>query len=157
MRKRIIPQDTPGTSSPREEWLNLEHLAEVELTSEDPSHPIEFAFTPETGRGWRASEPGPQTIRIRFDKPLHVKHIHLAFQEDEQPRTQEFLLRWSSDGGGSYREITRQQYNFSPPHTNREEEDYAVDLQDLNVLEITITPDINGGNARASMRQFLVA
>jgi len=157
MRKKIIPRDTPGTPSSREDWLNLEHLAQAELTSEDSSHPIEFAFTASTGRGWRASEPGRQTIRLLFDKPRHVKHIRLAFQEDEQPRTQEFVLRWSSDGGKTFKEIARQQYNFSPPHTNREEEDYSVDLQDLDVLEITITPDIDGGDARASMRQFLVA
>ena len=40
-----------------------------------------------------------------------------VFQEDEQERTQEFVLRWSPDGGQSYREIVRQQYNFSPPQS----------------------------------------
>lgn len=35
-------------------------------------------------------------------------------QENEQrERTQELLLRWSKDGGKTYREILRQQFKFS--------------------------------------------
>jgi hypothetical protein len=37
-----------------------------------------------------------------------------VFQEEQQARSQEFLVRWSPDGGQSYREIVRQQHNFSP-------------------------------------------
>jgi hypothetical protein len=89
-----------------------------------------------------------------FDKPLRVKRVHLVFHEDEQQRTHEFLLRWSSDGGRSCREIVRQQYNFSPPDNAREIEDYEVDLVGLTVLEISISPDISGGCARASIAEL---
>ena len=37
------------------------------------------------------------------------------FEEDEMMRTQEFVMRWSSDPGGPFREIARQQWNFSAP------------------------------------------
>ncbi len=76
------------------------------------------------------------------------------FHEDEQERTQEFVLRWSSDGGQSYREILRQQYNFSPPEAAPELEDYDIDLNGVTALELRIVPDISGGSARASLAQL---
>ena len=79
------------------------------------------------------------------------------FREDEQQRTHEYLLRWSSDGGRSYREIVRQQYNFSPPDNTREIEDYEVDLVGLTAPEISISPDISGGRARASIAELRFA
>lgn len=157
MRKRIITQDTQGIIPPEEDWMDLENSAQAELTSEDASHPIESALTPGLGSGWRASEPGQQTVRLLFDKPLKIKHVHIVFHEDEHQRTQEFLLRWSSDGGRSSREIVRQQYNFSPPDNTREIEDYEVDLVGLRVLEIIIFPDIRGGFGRASIAELRLA
>ncbi|MEJ2366184.1 MAG: carbohydrate-binding protein, partial [Deltaproteobacteria bacterium] len=109
---------------------------------------------PGTGSGWRASQPGEQTFRLLFDKPLRLKLIRLVFQEDEQERTQEFVLRWSPDGGQSYREIVRQQYNFSPPQAAREIEEYDVDLDGVTALELRIVPEISGGSARASLAQL---
>jgi hypothetical protein len=106
--------------------------------------------------GWRAAQPGEQTIRLRFDEPLTIKQIRLVFHEDEQKRTQEFVLRWSPDGGQSYREIVRQQYNFSPPGA-REIEDYDVNLDGVTALELRIVPDISGGRAQASLAQLRVA
>ena len=157
MRKRIITQGTQGIIPPDEDWLDLENLAQTELMSGDASHPIESALKPGVGPGWRASEPGRQTVRLLFDKPLRVRRVHLVFHEDEQQRTQEFLLRWSSDGGRSYQEIARQQYNFSPPDNTREIEDYEVDLVGLTVLEVSISPDISGGSARASIAELRLA
>ena len=157
MRKRIIGHGPGEVAAAEPGWLDLEHLAQVEITSEDVDHPIESALIPGTGSGWRAAEPGEQTIRLRFDEPLRLKRIHLVFQEDEQERTQEFVLRWSPDGGQSYREIVRQQYNFSPPETAREVEDYDVDLDAVTALELRIVPDISGGSARASLAQLRLA
>lgn len=157
MRKCITTQGAQGKIPPDENWLDLENLAQAELTSEDASHPIESALTPGWGSGWRATEPGQQTVRLLLDKPLRVKRVHLVFHEDEQPRTQEFLLQWSSDDGRLCREIVRQQYNFSPPDNIREIEDYEVDLVGLRVLEIIISPDISGGCARASIAELRLA
>jgi hypothetical protein len=80
-----------------------------------------------------------------------------VFQENERERTQEFLLRWSADSGQSYREIARQQYNFSPPGTTQELEDYAVELHGLTTLELIIVPDIRGGSSHASVAQLRLA
>jgi hypothetical protein len=157
MRKRIISRGPGEVAAAEPGWLDLEQLAEVEITSEDVDHPIESALIPGISSGWRAAEPGEQTIRLWFDKPLRLKRIQLLFQEGEQERTQEFVLRWSPDGGQSYREIVRQQYNFSPPETAREIEDYNVDLDAVTALELRLVPDISGGSARASLAQLRLA
>jgi hypothetical protein len=157
MRKRIIGHGPRDVAAAEPGWLDLERLAQVEITSEEVDHPIESALIPGTGSGWRAAQPGEQTIRLLFNEPLRLKRIHLVFQEDEQERTQEFVLRWSPDGGQSYREILRQQYNFSPPGAAREVEDYDIDLDGVTALELRIVPDISGGSTRASLAQLRVA
>lgn len=96
-------------------------------------------------------------IRLLFDEPLRLRRILLEFHEDGQERTQEFVLRWSPDRGQSYRELLRQQYNFSPPDTTREVEDYEVDLDGVTALELRIVPDIHGGSVRASLAQLRLA
>jgi hypothetical protein len=83
--------------------------------------------------------------------------MRLLFQEEERERTQQFVLRWSSDRGQSYREIVRQQYNFSPPGTTSECEDYTVDLDGVTALELSIVPDIGGGATRASLAELRLA
>jgi hypothetical protein len=157
MRKRIIDPGLGEVEAAEVGWMDLERLAQVEITSEEVGGSIESALIPRMGSGWRAAQPGEQTIRLRFDKPLRIKRIRLVFHEDEQERTQEFLLRWSPDGGQSYREILRQQYNFSPPEATRELEDYDVNLDGVTALELRIVPDISGGSARASLAQLRVA
>ena len=69
-------------------------------------------------------------------------------------RTQEFVLRASSNPGGPFREVVRQQWNFSTPTSTREVEDYHVELSDVTVIELTIAPDIRGGAARASLKSL---
>ena len=157
MRKRIINQDPQNVVPVDQGWLDLQSLAQVELTSEDAANPIEAALVPGAGLGWRAAQAGEQTIRLLFDELQRVRRIQLLFQEDQQARTQEFVLRWSPDGGQSYREILRQQYNFSPPGVTREFEDYAVDLAGVTALELRIVADISGGDARASVAQLRIA
>jgi len=157
MRKRIIKQGIQDVSPTNQQWLNMETLAQVEATSEDATHPIESALIPGTGLSWRAAQPGQQTIRLLFDEPQRIRHLHLVFQEDDQERTQQFVLRWSSDGGESYREIVRQQYNFSPPSATSECEDYTVDLNGVTALELNIIPDISRGPACASLNQLRLA
>jgi hypothetical protein len=154
MRKRIIKQGTQDVSPSNQQWLNLETIAEIEVTSEDAAHPIESALIPSAGSGWRAVQPGQQTVRLLFDEPQRIRRMRLVFQENEQERTQQFVLRWSSDGGQSYREIVRQQYNFSPPDTTTELEDLTVELDGLTTLELNIIPNISGGPACASLNQL---
>jgi hypothetical protein len=158
MRKRVMKQDARDAQSAADPgWLDLERLAQVEITSEDAAHPAEAALLPGRGPGWRAAGPGEQTIRLVFDEPLPLRRVHLLFNEDERQRTQEFVLRWSPDRGRSYREIVRQQYNFSPPATSREVEDYAVEVDGVTAIELQIVPDIGAGDARASLAELRLA
>lgn len=157
MRKSIlnsIPQQIPF---PDREWLNLEEIAQVEITSEDAAHPVEGALLPGAESGWRAAQPGEQTIRLMFDQPQRLTRIWLLFSESEIERTQEFVLRWSADNGQHFQDIVRQQWNFSPPSTTTEKEDYHVQLSGVTALELSITPDKSGGESRASLRQMRLA
>jgi len=157
MRKRIIAPVTQQTALPDVEWLNVEGLAEVEITSEDAVHPIESALLPGGAPGWRAAGPGKQSIRLLFTRPQRLRRIWLSFVETGAGRTQEYVLRWSPDGGQSFREIVRQQWNFSPEGAAGETEDHHVDLPAVTVLELSIVPDISGGEAVASLAQLRLA
>jgi|SRR6202050_4959757 hypothetical protein len=151
MRKRLItpiPQDVPSRHGG---WLDLGSLAVVEVTSEEKEYPVESALVPGQTRGWRAADSSTQTIRLIFDEPERLTRISLVFEETETERTQEFALRWSPDGRRSFREAVRQQWNFSPPNTSREVEEYQLDLSRVTVLELVIVPDISRGAARASL------
>ena len=149
-----IPQDALHLD---EGWLDLERAAVVEVTSEEKDYPVESAFVSGETRGWRATDSGTQTIRLIFDERQRLKRIALVFEETETKRTQEFVLRWSPDGGHSFREIVRQQWNFSPPNAIREVEEYRVELSDVTVLELVIVPDISRGAARASLWSLRVS
>lgn len=157
MRKRIVNQAPQDSSFPDQSWLDLERIAQVEVTSEEAAYPIESALIPGAGIGWRAAQPGKQVLRLVFDDPLSLRRIYLLFLEDDMERTQEFVLRWSPDGGRSYREILRQQYNFSPPGTTQEVEDYAVNIDGVTALELSIVPDVGGGDALTSLSRLRLA
>jgi hypothetical protein len=157
MRKRLVTPMLHDRVPFDEGGLDMANLGMVEITSEDEAYPIECALQLGERRGWRAAEPGPQIIRLLFDQPQKLKRIWLIFEETENQRTQEFVLRWSPDHGHSFREIVRQQWNFSPPGTVREIEDYTVDLSDVTVVELKILPDQGGGMARASLASLRLA
>ena len=157
MRKRLITQISQDVLPLDEGWLNLDGAAVVEVTSEDKEYPVEAALISGEMRGWRAADSGAQTIRLVFDEPQTLRRMVLIFEETETTRTQEFVLRWSGDYGGSFQEIVRQQWNFSPPNSIREVEDYRVDLSGVNVLELVIVSDISGGAARASLKSLRVS
>jgi hypothetical protein len=154
MRKRIITPIPPMVPPPDEGWVDLDRAASVEVTSEEKEYQIESALVAGETRGWRAANSGTQTVRLIFEEPQTLRRISLVFEENEIKRTQEFVLRWSPDGGRSFREIVRQQWNFSPPETNREVEEYKVDLSGVTVLELVMVADVSGGAARASLKSL---
>jgi hypothetical protein len=157
MRKRLI-SPSPDRVRPHDEgWIDVDVAAAVEVSSEEKDYPIDSALLADETRGWRAAKPGTQTVRLVFDKPQRLRRIALVFEENDTKRTQEFVLRWSPDGGNSFREVVRQQWNFSPPETVREVQEYQVELSDVTVLELVITPEISGGTARASLKSLRVA
>ena len=157
MRKRLITPRPETVQSRGEGWLDVERAAIVEITSEDRNFPVESALVSKEAQGWRAAMAGTQAIRLIFDQPQRLKQISLVFEEKEIPRMQEFVLRWSSDGGSSFREIVRQQWNFSPPETIREVEQYQVELSNVTVLELTVVPNTSGGSARASLKSLCLS
>jgi len=154
MRRRLITPTPENIRTRGEGWLDVERAAVAEATSEDKDFPVEAAFVSGDARGWRAAAPGSQTIRLIFDQPQTLRCIRLVFEEDETGRTQEFVLRWSPDGGNSFKEIVRQQWNLSPPGAIREVEEYQVGLSHVTVLELVIKPNIGGGLARASLKNL---
>lgn len=155
MRKRVIAP--PRQSEPHDkDWLPLQELADVEVTSESSDHPIEDALMADDRPGWRASAPGKQTIRLLFPRPQRVKRIWLSFIEPDVERTQEYVVRWSPDNGQSFRDVVRQQWNFNPGGATVEAEDHHVELSGVTILELAITPDTRGGAARASLHRLRV-
>jgi hypothetical protein len=107
--------------------------------------------------GWRAAIKGTQIIRIVFDNPRTLRRIRLEFSETEIERTQEFTLRWSDEAVGPFKEIVRQQWNFSPQGSTSEVEDYQVQLRNLSILELTLKPDLASDNAFATLAQCRLA
>lgn len=159
MRKTMINPVPENIPSSELNFLDLEQLAQVELTSECSEHPVESALllTEDSGAGWQAASSGEQTIRLVFDQPCTIEHIFLTFDELQQSRTQEFVLLGLMDNESSYREILRQQYHFSPPNTTQEIEHYEVRLNQLKALELRIIPDISGGETYATLKRLRLA
>jgi hypothetical protein len=137
VRKVVIAQVAENIKGPQR-WLDISSLATAELSSEDPAYPFENALSQST-TSWRALEPGPQTIRLRFDQPIDVRRLRLEFRETRVERSQEFAVV-AEGKDGSKREIIRQQWNFTPNNSPTEIEDFKLELRDVICLELTIDP-----------------
>jgi hypothetical protein len=74
----------PGSGVERA-WLDLDALADVEVTSENAAHPVESALLSGRRAGWRAAAPGRQTIRLLFTRPQRLRRIFLKFVESHSP------------------------------------------------------------------------
>lgn len=156
VRKNLIAPISQADPASDQVWLDMERIASVEVTSEQPGYPIESALRGDS-RGWRAAGPGTQIVRMIFDQPQTLRRIWLVFEDSENARNQEFVLRWSRGQESSFREIVRQPWNFSPGGSVRENEDYTVHLSEVGILELIIVPDKSGGDVRACLRSFRVA
>jgi hypothetical protein len=160
MRKDIVgDQTTTRQSHGDADWLDIERIASVQLTSEDGAFPIENALSTNPERnelGWRAASPGPQTIALHFDTPQNIRRLFVHFIEREAERGQEFVLRYSSPAETN-REIVRQQWTFSPTGSTQETEDYAVNLDSVTKIEIVIDPDRGRGQSLAILNALRLA
>jgi hypothetical protein len=157
MRKSPLIQESTNRPRSETDWLALDDVSAVEITSEDPAYPIESALLPGRDSEWRAATPGRQMIRLRFDLPQRLSRIALEFNEQGVARTQQYVLRWSDDDGKSFHEIARQQWNFNPDTATRETEDHRVELPGVTILDLIVDPDISGGHVRASLARLRVA
>ena len=141
MRKTILtaPLAQPG-DLPLETWLDLARIARVEVTSEDPSFPVEHALAMETTRGWRAGSPGPQVLRLHFDVPQDLDRIHLNCIDRIVEGTQEVAI-YAATATMPLHELRRQQWTFSPGCSTEEIEDFTLHLPAVTMLELRIDPD----------------
>jgi hypothetical protein len=155
MRKSILSQTADAVPSSRE-WLDLQELASVEISSEDARHPFENALQGGKEGGWKAADPGPQVIRLTFDHPQAVRRIRLEFREASRERSQEFALL-ATYGADQKREVVRQQWTFSPGGSAVEVEDYSVDLPAVVSLELKIDPGRHDHQAVASLESISIA
>ena len=154
MRKTPLSPTDSSSAGQGYERLDLAQAARVEVSSEAEGYPVEGALLKDVQGGWRASEPGIQTIRLLFDHPQTIRVVRLVFKENEFARTQEFVLRWLPQGTSAWKDVVRQQWNFSPPITENECEEYNVDLPSAAGVELSIRPDISGGETRASLESL---
>ena len=156
MRKILLPSSNASQASPSPgQWLDLDDLATAEISSEDPQHPFENALVEARNAGWRAADPGPQLIRLRFDSLQAIHRFHLVIQDDGPERSQEIALFATTSSGR--KEILRQQWNFSPGGSNTEVEDHTFDLHGVSVLELEIDPGRHDKTRFASVQFIGVA
>jgi hypothetical protein len=93
---------------------------------------------------------------VAFDAPEAVGRVILEVEEPEVVRTQELQLAISSDGGRTYRDVLRQEYNFSPPGTTFEREDWAVSAAGATHLRLQVKPDKGDKPCRATLTSLVV-
>ena len=158
LRKQII-KGLPDTPVPVPGEIDIAAVATVLVTSESPHHPVDHAFDGRRGPGashWIAGETGEQELILAFDAPQTIRQVGLEVEELEVSRTQELHLSASCDGGRTYRELLRQEYNFSPPGTTFEREDWAVTAEAVTHLRLWIEPDKGGKPCRATITSLVL-
>ncbi len=121
-------------------WLDLEELAEVEVSSEAAGYPVENALLPGRAEGWRAERPGEAHITLRFAEPQTVGQMRLVFREREHERSQEWALH-ARFVGGEERELLRQGWNFSPGGSGEQDQTHTLNLRGVLALRLSIDPD----------------
>ncbi len=158
LRKHIV-KALPSHPVPEPGEMDMAATATVQVTSEDPAHPIENVFDTRRGPGgsrWVAEEPGEQTLILAFDTPQTIHQTIVEVEELEVSRTQEFRLSVSHDGGQIYRELRRQEYNFSPPGTTFEREDWTVLAEGVTHLQLWMKPDKGVKPCRATLTALVL-
>ena len=154
LRKRIINSAHSSTTTTPGTALDIAAVATIIVTSEAANHPVDNVFDRHCGPGasrWVAGELGEQTLILNFDAPQMLRRIHLEVEEVEVSRSQELWVSVSNDGGQTYREVVRQEYNFGPPGTTFEHEEWQVAPQKVTHLCIRIKPDKGDLPCRATL------
>jgi hypothetical protein len=73
MRKLLITPTSRDAPHLDEGWLDLDHAASVEVTSEQKDYGIDAALVSGETQRWRAANTGTQTIRLLFDQPQSLR------------------------------------------------------------------------------------
>jgi hypothetical protein len=159
LRKQIVPRRS-AESGPLDGEISIADVATVQVTSEEAEHPIDNAFDHNRGPGgtrWVAAGPGEQTVILCFDRPQTIRTIGVEIEELVVSRTQELAVSVSSDGGRSYRELVRQEFNFSPPGTSFERERWSNSTGPVTHVRLDIKPDKGGVVGRATLTSVTLA
>ena len=159
LRKQVVPKHSTQSASLEGE-ISVADVATVQVTSEEADHPIDNAFDHNRGPGgsrWIADEPGEQTVILLFDSPQTIRQIGMEVEELAVRRTQELSVSVSSDGGRTYRELVRQEFNFSPPGTSFERELWSTPTAAVTHLRLEIKPDKGGRVGRATLTSLTLA
>jgi hypothetical protein len=159
LRKRIINTGGASVSGADSGSIDIPAVATVIVTSEDPAHPIDHIFNNHDhigARRWVAANTGEQCVIFDFDTPQPIHQIAVAIEEREVQRSQELTISISSDGGQSYQELIRQEYNFSPPGTTWERETWSLPATRVSHLRLQIKPDKGGKLCHATLTSLIL-
>ena len=153
LRKRILAEAPDARPPMPDEW-DVPALATVLVTSEALDHPIDHLFDSSRGPGgsrWVAGADGEQTLILAFDEPQSLREVAIEAEEVGLSRTQVLCLATSADGGRTYRERVRQEFNFSPSGATFERETWAMPGEGVTHLRLTVRPDKGSAPGRASL------
>ena len=155
MRKQVIG-GIEASEIDGKDWLDLEAIAEVMVSSEAPAHPIENALVG-TGSGhWQAAVVGASTITLRFDTPQVFTATRIEFAEAAHERSQEWAIS-AVFADGTERELLRQGWNFSPSGSREQREQYTLSTAPVHSLTLWIDPDRGQNRYPATLQAWRLA
>lgn len=154
MLRKTVLKATPPKSQAGTGEIDIAAVASVVVTSESPNHPVDNAFDRNRGPGaseWVAEDPGEQSIVLAFDSPQAIRRIAIEVEEKKVARSQEIQVLISRDHEFTYDQLLHQGFNFSPPGTSFEREQWQVDLKGITHLQVRIMPDTAGKSCHARL------
>ena len=93
---------------------------------------------------------------LAFDAPQTIVQALLEVEELEVARTQELQLSLSCDGGGTYREGLRQEFNFSRTGRPSSGRSGKMTAEGVTHLRLVIKPDKGGKPYRATLTSLVL-
>ena len=159
MLRKLIIGDRPAAGASRADVKDIPALATVLVTSEAPDHPVDHLFDTSGGPGgtrWIAGVAGEQTLVLAFDAPQSIRAIGIEAEEPSATRTNVLTISLSEDGGRTYREQIRQEFNFSQPGSTFEREEWSVPAERITHVRVVIQPDKGHAPHRATLTSLTV-
>jgi hypothetical protein len=158
LRKQILT-DPSAAGARRADVKDIPALATVFVTSEASGHPVDHLFDASGGPGgtrWMAGADGEQTVVLAFDAPQTIRAIGIEAEEPSATRTNVLIISLSGDGGRTYQERIRQEFNFSQPGTTFEREEWSVPAERITHVRVVIQPDKGHAPHRATLTSLTV-
>jgi hypothetical protein len=154
LRKRQLRPTDATAHKIADNEIDIIASAAIAYSSEDPAHPIEYAFDGDGGPGatrWISAQPDTiERIVVEFDRPQMLSRLSYEVEEQAVERTQEVRAEISGDAGCTYRQIFVQEYAFSPRGATFQHEEQRFARVEVSHLRLTIVPNKNG-SGRATL------